>query len=88
MAVQEDPETQTPNIEPTEQTALLGDHESGHESEAASEDEPKPEGRRASWYLWRLFWVVVTAVTLGVFIKGWVDAGGDVEVRFHLQYDD
>lgn len=80
MAVQEDPEPQIPSNEPTEQTALLGDHQSGHGSEPASEDEPKPERRPLSWYIWRLFWLLIAAFILAVFIKGWVDAGGDVEV--------
>ncbi|KAI6711481.1 hypothetical protein JHW43_005965 [Diplocarpon mali] len=79
MAVQEeDPEIQTPRDDPSEQTALLGDHQSGRQS-ITSENEPKLEGRRVRWWLWRLFWFIVAALVLAVFVKGWVDAGGDVK---------
>ncbi|KAI9052199.1 hypothetical protein LZ554_003558 [Drepanopeziza brunnea f. sp. 'monogermtubi'] len=81
MAIQEeDPESRTHRNEPpTEQTALLSDHRS-----VASEDEPEPGSGHGhvSWWLWRGFWLVIGALILAVFIKGWVDAGGDVKFDF------
>lgn len=76
-----DAESQT-NIH-NEQTPLLNDHQSDHQSvETEPEPEPEPEQkvRRASWYVWRAFWTIVAALLLAAFIKGWVDAGGDVDV--------
>ncbi|PBP18153.1 mitochondrial carrier protein [Diplocarpon rosae] len=79
---EEDPEIQTPRDEPSEQTALLGDHQSGCQS-ITSKNEPKLERRRrVRWWLWRFFWFIVAALILAVFIKGWVDAGGDVKFDF------
>ncbi|KAK1761744.1 mitochondrial carrier domain-containing protein [Phialemonium atrogriseum] len=42
-------------------------------------DQKQPQKRRRSWYLWRIFWAVVAIVILTVFIKGWIDAGSDVD---------
>jgi len=60
-----------------EQTPLINDHSPIEES---TQDgiEPKPKGR--SWYAWRIFWAIVIALVLSVFIKGWIDAGADVDV--------
>ncbi|CAK7225119.1 hypothetical protein SCUCBS95973_005751 [Sporothrix curviconia] len=35
--------------------------------------------RRASWYVWRAAWTLLAAFVLGIFVKGWIDAGGDVQ---------
>jgi uncharacterized membrane protein YraQ (UPF0718 family) len=61
-----------------EYTSLLNDRQVDELPEQ-NEDEQK-QVTEVSWYLWRIFWAVVGALVLGVFIKGWVDAGGDVEV--------
>lgn len=63
--------------EQTEQSPLLGDHQSGQQPD---EDAVEKGGRTTSWWVWRGFWVIVAALVLALFIKGWVDAGGDVEV--------
>lgn len=58
-----------------EETPLLNDR--------GSEEQPDkidPEPKHASWYIWRTFWAIVAALVLVVFIKGWIDAGGDVDV--------
>ena len=56
---------------------LINDELTGEEQEP---DPKKPEPTPASWYLWRIFWVIVGALILAVFIKGWIDAGSDVNV--------
>lgn len=60
-----------------EETPLLEEERGG---EPQSDPPQKPEPRKRSWYFWRVFWVLVAATVLAVFIKGWVDAGGDVDV--------
>ncbi len=49
-------------------------------NEEQEEDSKEPEPSRASWWLWRLLWFIVAALLLTVFIKGWIDAGSDVNV--------
>jgi hypothetical protein len=78
MAHDGDPENQT-NIESNEQTPLLDDHQSDQGPDE-DPDQKGPEKKLASWYIWRTFWAIVGALILAVFIKGWVDAGGDVDV--------
>ena len=63
----------------TEQTPLLGDHQSDQQADV--DDEAEKGGRPTSWWIWRGFWVILGALFLALFIKGWIDAGGDVEVR-------
>lgn len=46
--------------------------------ETSNEAQPRP----TSWYVWRAVWTLVAALILFVFIKGWVDAGGDVDFDF------
>ncbi|TVY83878.1 hypothetical protein LSUE1_G001800 [Lachnellula suecica] len=72
----EDPESQNIPNEHDEQTPLLGDDQPDHQPD---EDVPESKPRKASWYIWRLFWVIFVALILGVFIKGWIDSGGDVD---------
>lgn len=76
MAVERNPESQT---RANEETHLLVDPESQHHEEDA--DIKSGENSNASWYAWRLFWVIVAAVVIGVFVKGWIDSGSDVNVR-------
>lgn len=61
-----------------EQTPLLVDPESDEEVQDKKGDEPRP----VSWYIWRAFWAIIASIVLGIFIKGWIDAGSDVNVRF------
>jgi hypothetical protein len=79
MAQDGDAENQTNTN--NEQTPLLEDHQSDQQPD---QNEPEPEleqkRKRASWYVWRAFWTIVAALILAAFIKGWVDAGGDVDV--------
>ena len=49
-------------------------------NEEQEEDSKEPEPSRVSWWLWRLLWFIVAALFLTVFIKGWIDAGSDVNV--------
>ena len=81
MARESDAESQT-HVD--EQTPLIRDEQSVEEQEQEQghdQDQKVPEPRRASWYIWRTFWLILAALVLTVFIKGWVDAGGDVDVR-------
>ena len=69
-----DSENQTPS---NEETPLLNNELSNEEGE------PDPKGtepKQASWWIWRIFWVIVATLVLAVFIKGWIDAGSDVNV--------
>ncbi|KAE8444806.1 hypothetical protein EG329_014266 [Mollisiaceae sp. DMI_Dod_QoI] len=71
-----DAEIQTEAI--NEETPLLVNiNESGEEQVNEEEEEPK-QVTTASWYIWRMFWFIVTALVLALFIKGWIDAGSDV----------
>ncbi|KAG4440345.1 hypothetical protein IFR05_004197 [Cadophora sp. M221] len=77
--------------EQTEQTPLLGDRPSSQQGQAQAQAENENDdqdavgvevekgGRPTSWWLWRGFWVILTSLVLVLFIKGWIDAGGDVE---------
>jgi uncharacterized membrane protein YraQ (UPF0718 family) len=81
MAVNGDEENQPVS---NEQTPLLNDEQSDDQADRDTE-EPKQLGQ-ASWYVWRVFWVVVAALILAVFIKGWIDAGSDVNVRLTFDF--
>lgn len=35
--------------------------------------------RPVTWYVWRGVWTLLAALVLGLFTKGWIDAGGDVQ---------
>ena len=59
-----------------EQTPLLDNHQSDQQP-----DQNDHERKQASWYVWRILWAIVAAIVLVVFIKGWIDAGSDVDVR-------
>jgi hypothetical protein len=87
MAVVDDTEAQAveSNVH-DEQTPLLA----GQQPESALDGPPEYEEtgeqhlpekkRKASWYIWRGLWVIVGVLFLAAFIKGWIDAGGDVDV--------
>ncbi|CAG8960454.1 hypothetical protein HYFRA_00008173 [Hymenoscyphus fraxineus] len=77
-----DPDANRPQQPLDEETPLLVEQRSQHEPEVsgdtASDSEPK-QPRSRSWWLWRVFWGVVGCLVLALFVKGWVDAGGDVD---------
>lgn len=79
MAQDGDAENQT---HVNEQTPLLEDPQPDQQLDPNG-DEPKQKQKQASWYIWRIFWAIVAAVFLAIFIKGWIDAGGDVDVGGH-----
>ena len=60
-----------------EQTPLLIDQNT---IEEANQDEIEAGRNSTSWYAWRILWAIVVALVLAVFIKGWIDAGADVDV--------
>ncbi|CAE6436261.1 unnamed protein product [Rhizoctonia solani] len=66
----------------SERTPLLQTEQTANEHEQAALLEPQPEPRTKSWYAWRVFWGILAAVILGVFIKGWIDAD---DVDFDLK---
>ncbi|KAF3023169.1 hypothetical protein E8E14_014140 [Neopestalotiopsis sp. 37M] len=35
---------------------------------------PPPQPRTKGWWAWRIFWFLVAALVLALFIKGWIDA--------------
>lgn len=63
-----------------EEAPLLEDESAslGHYSTVASES---PAKHATSWYIWRIVWTLVAILILTVFVKGWIDAGRDVQVR-------
>jgi hypothetical protein len=75
MAHDSDVETQA---DMDEQTLLINHNQSDRQPDQSG-DEQKSK-KQASWYIWRAFWAIVATLVLAVFIKGWVDAGGDVDV--------
>ncbi len=81
MASDGDAENQRNN---NEQTPLLDEQQSDQQTDQSC-DEPKQK-KQASWYIWRAFWAIVAALVLAVFIRGWIDAGGDVEVGVTSSY--
>jgi uncharacterized membrane protein YraQ (UPF0718 family) len=65
-----------------EETPLLVDQDrDGSQDVDKKEDGEK---KNVGWYIWRLFWVLIAAFVLGVFIKGWIDAGSDVNVSIAM----
>lgn len=65
-----------------EETPLLVDPQSDEEVQGKKGDEPRP----VSWYIWRAFWAILAGIVLGIFIKGWIDAGSDVNVGASYLY--
>ncbi|XMA15616.1 hypothetical protein WAI453_008407 [Rhynchosporium graminicola] len=72
-----DTEEQRAVHEQTEQSPLLGDHRPDQQID--EEDAVEKSGRTTSWWIWRAVWFIVAVLVLTLFIKGWVDAGGDVQ---------
>ncbi|ELU39083.1 metalloendopeptidase [Rhizoctonia solani AG-1 IA] len=66
----------------SERTPLLQSEPTADEHEQAALLEPQPEPKTKSWYAWRLFWALLAAAVLGIFIKGWIDAD---DVDFDLK---
>jgi hypothetical protein len=63
-------------VHDTEGTPLLGDR-------ALLEQPASERGTaesRSRGIAKRILWILAIAIILGVFIKGWIDAGGDVHV--------
>jgi len=64
---------------PDEEAPLLQERQlSDDDEQSPTRKDTTPKTR--SWYLWRIFWALLAVSVLAVFVKGWVDAGGDVEV--------
>ncbi|KAG9242653.1 mitochondrial carrier domain-containing protein [Calycina marina] len=59
-----------------EETPLLGSQDS---TEVETDDEVEVKRRPTSWWVWRGLWVIIATSVLALFIKGWVDAGGDID---------
>lgn len=79
MTLENDVETQAGL---TESTPLLV----GEQSRQSHPDQQENKKRSARWYLWRAFWLIAAALVLAVFIKGWIDADGDVNVSAAKRY--
>ncbi len=77
MTTHTDVENQRPAY--TEETPLL--NEENHEAPEQAEDVPSPTRRYASYPLKLLAALIAIGVTT-LFIKGWIDAGSDVDVSF------
>jgi hypothetical protein len=70
----------------SEETPLLNSGDELINEDVEEEEDPKkPEPSRVSWWLWRLLWFIVAALTLAAFIKGWIEAGSDVNVGIVIQ---
>ena len=84
MAVDGDVENQTSTMA-DEQTPLLNDRHSGDVDDdqrpVDEEEDVHEKKKKPSWYLWRIFWAIIVILMLAIFIKGWIDAGSDVNVR-------
>jgi uncharacterized membrane protein YraQ (UPF0718 family) len=84
MAQTQDPESQPPIPNTSnEQTPLLSDPQPD-EPEQQDQEVAEKKVRKASWYIWRIFWFIIAILILAAFIKGWIDAGGDVDVCLPL----
>lgn len=59
-----------------EETPLLSDERSDQQHV----DQKEPEKRGSGSHFWRIFWALLAIVIFTVFIKGWIDAGSDVDV--------
>ena len=71
----------------TEHTPLLGDrppHVQGEGSESGPEAEPTPEEKTPKRrYAWRIFWILLLLIVIGVFVKGWIDADETEVLALH-----
>ncbi|CAK7274726.1 hypothetical protein SEPCBS57363_006308 [Sporothrix epigloea] len=48
------------------------------DADCTARQSPRPVG----WYVWRGVWTLLAALVLGIFIRGWIEAGGDVQFDF------
>lgn len=62
------------HVNVTEESPLLNDR-----AEDRQDHDGEEKRTPLSWYAWRLFWTIIAAFVLVIFIKGWIDAG-DVNV--------
>jgi hypothetical protein len=76
MAHEGDVDTENRTAAVDEETPLLINDELTSEEQELDPKQLEPTWAR--WYFWRIFWVIVAAFILAVFIKGWIDAGSDV----------
>jgi hypothetical protein len=76
MAHEGDVDTENRTAAVDEETPLLINDELAAEEQELDPKQPEPTWARR--YFWRVFWVIVAAFILAVFIKGWIDAGSDV----------
>lgn len=87
MAGHGDTEAQSADVR-DEETPLLAEQRIESRGLESDQNELGTSGNRdaqsksLSWYLWRGFCVLVAALALGVFIQGWINAGGDVDVGY------
>lgn len=65
MAINSDAENQ-PIVD--EESPLLVNHQPEQQLDQP-ENSPKP----TSFYVWRIVWVTLAALLIGVFIKGWIE---------------
>lgn len=72
--------------EPSEHSPLLRPEQpqpEHSESASPSSDEASQQRRSKGWYAWRIFWLLVLAVVIAVFVKGWIDADETDVLNFH-----
>lgn len=83
MAIDEERQTAATEHTPLlgESTDAAGSNDDNNASDTTKQD-IAPEPKTKSWYAWRVFWTLLGAGILFIFIKGWVDAGGDVDFNF------
>ncbi|KAK3694528.1 mitochondrial carrier domain-containing protein [Podospora appendiculata] len=63
-----------------EQAPLLANHDAADpHPDREHHDQANPATLPASWYIWRIFWLLLGTFLVAWFIKGWVDAGSDVD---------
>ncbi|CAK7274739.1 hypothetical protein SEPCBS119000_006327 [Sporothrix epigloea] len=73
---------ETPLLRPAELAPIPADApavKDADDDDDADNDQRRQPPRPVSWYLWRGVWTLTAALVLGLFVKGWVDAGGDVQ---------
>ena len=61
-----------------EETPLLSDERSDQQHV----DQKEPEKIGSGSHFWKIFWALLAIVIFTFFIKGWIDAGSDVDVSF------
>lgn len=72
----------TPLLENVDPQPIDDDYQASRDGRESQQDEheqaallePQPKPRTKWWYIWRAFWVILGALILALFIKGWIDA--------------